>query len=133
MIWTISLLSFEMTDGGVEAFGQEHEKTYGHRASVEEPVELVSIQVVGQGLREGVGVPEQVRSSRPEPAPPPPRRAYFGSAHGWLETPILRRSELSTKPRPGPLIIEEYDTTCVVAPGAQASLDAGSNIVIDLG
>ncbi len=40
-----------------EAFGQEHEKTYGHRAGPDEPVELVSIQIVGQGLREG-GVPE---------------------------------------------------------------------------
>ena len=116
-----------------EAFGQEHEKTYGHRAGAEEPVELVSIQVVGQGLREGAGVPEQVRSSRPEPAPPPPRQAYFGSAHGWRETPVLRRSDLSSTPRAGPLIIEEYDATCVVAPRARASLDAGSNIVIELG
>lgn len=116
-----------------EAFGREHEKTYGHRAGPEEPVELVSIQVVGQGLREGAGVPAQVRPSRPEPAPPPPRRAYFGSAHGWLETPILRRSDLSPAPRAGPSIIEEYDATCVVPPGAQASLDAGGNIVIELG
>ncbi len=116
-----------------EAFGREHEKTYGHRAGPEEPVELVSIQVVGQGLREGAGVPEQVRSSRPEPAPPPPRQAYFGPEHGWLETPILRRSDLSSTPRAGPSIIEEYDATCVVPPGAQASLDAGGNIVIELG
>ena len=114
-----------------EAFGQEHEKTYGHRAGADEPVELVSIQVVGQGLREGAGVPQRVRSSRPEPAPPPPRRAYFGSAHGWLETPVLRRSDLST-PRAGPLIVEEYDATCVVPPGARAELDHGGNIVIEL-
>ena len=116
-----------------EAFGREHEKTYGHRAGPEEPVELVSIQVVGQGLREGAGVPLQVRSSRPEPTPPPPRRAYFGSTHGWLETPVLRRSDLSPTAQAGPLIIEEYDATCVVPPGAQASLDAGGNIVIELG
>src|SRR5262249_56235030 len=61
-----------------EAFGVEHEKTYGHRAGPEEPVELVSIQVVGQGLREGAAVPTQVRSSRSEPAAPPPRPAYSG-------------------------------------------------------
>ena len=36
-----------------EAFGQEHERTYGHRAGPEEPVELVAIQLVGSGLREG--------------------------------------------------------------------------------
>jgi N-methylhydantoinase A len=115
-----------------EAFGREHEKTYGHRAGPEEPVELVSIQVVGQGLREGAGVPERVRPSRPEPEPPPPRPAWFGAEHGWLETPILRRSDLA-RPRVGPLIVEEYDATCVVPPGASASLDAGGNIVIELG
>ena len=115
-----------------EAFGLEHEKTYGHRAGPEEPVELVSIQVIGQGLREGAGVPEQVRSSRSEPTPPPPRMAYFGSQHGWLKTPILRRSDLSSTPQAGPLIVEEYDATCVIPPGAKATLDAGGNIVIEL-
>jgi N-methylhydantoinase A len=111
-----------------EAFGAEHEKTYGHRAGPEEPVELVAIQVVGQGLREGPSVPERVRPSRPEPQPPPPRKAYFGS---WVETPVLRRSDLA-QPRKGPLIVEEYDATCVVPPGARAELDAGGNIVIAL-
>ena len=112
-----------------EAFGREHEKTYGHRAGADEPVELVTIQVVGQGLREGPSVPERVRPSRPEPTPPRPRRAYFGS---WIETPVMRRSDLS-QAKKGPLIVEEYDATCVVPPGASAALDAGGNIVIDLG
>jgi N-methylhydantoinase A len=112
-----------------EAFGREHEKTYGHRAGAEEPVELVSIQVVGQGLREGPSVPERVRASRAEPKPPPPRPAYFGS---WIDTPVMRRSDLA-KPRSGPLIVEEYDATCVIPPGAKAELDAGGNILIELG
>jgi N-methylhydantoinase A len=114
-----------------EAFGREHERTYGHRAGPEEPVELVAIQVVGQGLREGSGVPERVRSSRAEPAPPPPRQAYFGPERGWMETPVLRRSDISGT-RPGPFIVEEYDATCLVPPGWRASLDAGGNIVIEL-
>jgi N-methylhydantoinase A len=83
-------------------------------------------------LRQGGGVPQRVRPSRAEPDPPPPRPAYFGTASGWLETPILRRADLAT-PRTGPLIIEEYDSTCVVPPGAKASLDAGGNISIELG
>ena len=131
-------LTVQLPDGPVdfawleEAFGKEHEKTYGHRAGEDEPVELVSIQVVGQGLRAGPSVPERVRPSRPEPAPPPPRRAYFGAESGWMETPVLRRSDLS-KPKSGPMIIEEYDATCVIAPGAKAELDAGGNIVITVG
>jgi N-methylhydantoinase A len=115
-----------------EAFGQEHERTYGHRAGPEEPVELVSMQVVGAGLREGGAVPERVKASRAEPVPPPPRRAYFGAEHGWMETPVLRRSDLASA-RIGPLIIEEYDATCLVPPGARAELDAGGNIVVELG
>ncbi|TAK80664.1 MAG: hydantoinase/oxoprolinase family protein [Betaproteobacteria bacterium] len=111
-----------------EAFAREHERTYGHRAGADEPVELVSIQVVGQGVRTGPSVPERVRASRAEPTPPAPRLAYFGS---WIETPVLRRSDLA-KPRSGPLIVEEYDATCVVPPGARAELDAAGNIVIEL-
>jgi len=114
-----------------EAFGAEHERTYGHRAGPEEPVELVAIQVVGTGVREGSAVPERVELSRGEPKPQPPRRAYFGPGDGWIETPVLRRSDLASG-RSGPLIIEEYDATCLVPPGARAELDAGGNIVMEL-
>ena len=37
------------------------------KAARAEPVELVAMQVVGLGLRDGSGVPERVRSSRAEP------------------------------------------------------------------
>jgi N-methylhydantoinase A len=113
-----------------EAFGAEHERTYGHRAGPDEPVELVTIQVVGQGVRDGPGIPERVRSSRPEPVPPAPRRAYFGAQTGWVQTPVIRRSDLE-RPRTGPVIVEEYDATCVIAPGWRAQLDAGGNIVVE--
>jgi N-methylhydantoinase A len=86
---------------------------------------------VGQGLQEGQGVPQRVRLARPEPEPGPPRAAYFGRAHGWVKTPVLRRSELAA-PRAGPFIVEEYDATCLLPPGATASLDDGGNIVIAL-
>jgi N-methylhydantoinase A len=33
----------------------------------------------------------------------------------------------------GPFIIEEYDATCVIPPGAKACLDAGGSIEIELG
>jgi len=49
-----------------------------------------------------------------------------------METPVLRRADLSPG-RAGPLIVEEYDATCLVPPGARAELDAGGNIVIELG
>jgi N-methylhydantoinase A len=114
-----------------EAFGREHEKTYGHRAGADEPVELVAIQVVGQGVREGKGVLERIALNRREPEIGAPRPVYFGAGEGWLETPILRRSDLAQR-RAGPLIVEEYDATCVLPPGAWGQLDDAGSIVINL-
>jgi N-methylhydantoinase A len=117
-----------------EAFGQEHERTYGHRAGPEEPVELTEIRLIGQGIPEHPLRPqalEHAAAGASDSQPLPPRRAYFGPATGWLETPVLRRSELAT-PRDGPCIIEEYDATCVIPPGARASLDGFGSILIEL-
>jgi N-methylhydantoinase A len=59
------------------------------------------------------------------------RRAYFGPEHGWIEVPVLARSGLRRR-RNGPCIIEEYDATCLVPPGANAGLDRFGNILIAL-
>src|SRR5258708_12299283 len=95
------------------------EKPSALRAGEDEPVELVSMQVVGQGLREGPSVPRRVRMSRAEPTPPPPRRTYFGS---WMKTPVIRRSHLSNPPN-RPLLIHAYHATCLLPPSATASLN----------
>jgi N-methylhydantoinase A len=117
-----------------QAYGVEHEKTYGHRAGADEPVELVTLKVVGRG------VPEIPRAALAAKAAPPEgiditnplRRAYFGPAIGWRDTGVINRADLAT-PRAGPCIIEEYDSTCIVPPGSVASLDRFGNIVIAVG
>ena len=111
--------------------GEEHERTYGHRAGPEEPVELVAIQLVGIGLRDDGGALQRAAPSRAAAVAPSTRKAWFGDKHGWLDTPVLSRADLSAS-RAGPLIVEEYDATCVVPPGARAECDEGGNIVIAL-
>src|SRR5947207_6145281 len=79
-----------------EAFGAEHERTYGHRAGVEEPVELVSLEVIGRGIPQ---TPRAASAAAAGLAPDiaiadPRRRAYFGPAQGWLEARIVNRSAL---------------------------------------
>jgi N-methylhydantoinase A len=115
-----------------EAFGREHERTYGHRAGPDEPVEIVSLRMIGQGMSDRPRVPSRVQIPRGESAAGTTRRVYFGPDEGWLATPILARVDLAT-PREGPAVIEEYDATCVVPPDATARLDEGGNIVMDLG
>jgi N-methylhydantoinase A len=115
-------------DGLETAFGDEYARTYGHRAGADEAVELVNVQVRGRGIR---GTLPATVGAAAGGDPPPPRRAYFGREIGWIETPVVSRSALAT-PCQGPCIVEEYDSTCLVPPGARAALDAGGNIVIDL-
>ena len=115
-----------------EAFGDEHERTYGHRASLDEPVQLIGIQVAGLAARQGTQKPGQPQRHHGDlPVEQPARRAYFGRENGWLQTPVIPRSVL-VEPRRGPCIVEEYDTTCVVPPGAAARLDDLGNIIITL-
>ena len=43
--------------------------------------------------------------------------ARLRRAHGAIETPVRSRAEIGAEPRPGPLLVDEYDTTVVVPPG----------------
>jgi N-methylhydantoinase A len=113
-----------------EAFGAEHERTYGHRAGVEEPVELVSIEIVGRGIPE---VPRAASAAAAGLAPDiaiaeTRRRAYFGPK-GWLDAQVVNRSDLALA-HAGPCIVEEYDATTLVPPGWTARLDEYGNIVM---
>jgi N-methylhydantoinase A len=114
-----------------EAFGSEHERTYGHRAGAEEPVELVSLEVIGRGIPDA---PRAASAAAAALAPDialatPVRRAYFGPAQGWQDAQVVNRGALKA-PHAGPCIVEEYDATCVVPPGWSARLDDHGNIAL---
>ena len=57
---------------------------------------------------------------------------YSGQVYE-LTVPVIERGDLSESPREGPLIVEEYDSTCIVPPGCQVTLDGLGNIDIRLG
>ena len=110
------------------AFDREHERTYGH-PSEGDPVDLVNVKVLAR-----VAVDAAEPNRRLLPAPPAilgaPRDVYFGPDDGTLETAVLARTDLTADWREGPVIVEEYDATCVVPPGCRARLDALGNIDI---
>jgi len=112
----------------IEHFGSAHERNYGFRAPQDEPVELIGLSVIARGIPE--------RSRLPESIPPTPidvpatRRAWFADI-GWIEAPVLDRAGLAGRPHQGPLIIQEYDATCLVPHRVQASLDDFGNIRLD--
>ena len=118
----------------VEAFGAEHLRTYGHRAE-DEPVDLVSVRVIGEAEPLGPRAldPGAALRGHGEPEDRAGRAVYFGPALGSVDTPVIARAQLPAVRTAGPLIVEEYDATCVVPPDWLASLDAKGNIVIETG
>ena len=121
--------------GIVEAFGVEHQRTYGHRAE-DEPVDLVSVRVIGEAEPIGPRAldPGAAVRGHGEPENRAGERAvFFGPEHGSADTPVIGRAGLSAARTAGPLIVEEYDATSVVPPDWSASLDATGNIVMETG
>jgi N-methylhydantoinase A len=110
------------------AFHAEHARTYGH-SSPGDPVDLISLKVIGR-LSAADGEFDRW-SLAAVPADATSRKAYFGSA-GWHDTPVVARTDLVGRTRHGPVIVEEYDSTCVIPPGCKVSLDALGNIAVEV-
>ena len=112
-------------------FEAEHLARYGHAFSGEFPVEIVNLRLVG--TRRPAGMVEPAAFDPASRRGPDKRReVYFGPATGLADTPVIGRGRLGVEPRTGPLIIEEYEGTCVVPPDCAARLDALGNVIIDL-
>ena len=132
-----SELAVDVPDGDAAAviaglpglLGAEHERTYGFRAPPEEPVELVGLNMVAQGVPSEERLPDRVppRASRV----PTSRPCWFEGA-GWTETRVLDRSRLAAGAITGPAIMQEYDATCLIPPGARAEVDAFGNVRVAL-
>jgi len=110
-----------------ERFKAEHERLYGHRSDPDNLVEVVAVRLIGRaGVHDGNS---QLRAAEraDEQAS---RRAYFGEKFGMVETPVVARRQLD-KPRNGPLLVDEYDSTTVVPPGMKVWKDKHDNLVIE--
>ena len=110
------------------AFDAEHARTYGH-SSPGDPVDLISLKVMGR-LATGDGEFDRW-SLAPTPASSRSRKAFFGAA-GWHDTPVVSRADLAGRTRHGPVIVEEYDSTCVIPPGCKVGLDPLGNIAVEV-
>ena len=111
-------------------YSELHQQTYGYRSD-REPLQFVSLKVVGRGIPKSSRVPARVSRAQETIAETGIRRAYFGAELGWLETHLMPRVALTAEPVDGPLIIEEYDTTTVVRPDWTARLDGWNNIIME--
>ena len=114
-----------------EAFGHEHERTYGHRAGPDEPVELVNLVVVGMGVPERPRLPERLQAAKESGAPQVSGRPISVAAPVGLRPPY---SGVATSPRRAWGRASSKSTTrpALCPPGARASLDDKGNIAIEM-
>ena len=114
-----------------DAFEAEFERTYGHRSPHRE-FELVTCRMIASVRRSAAHAARWAGEVRHD-QPPASRPVYFGATRGLIDTPVIRREQLAASARPGPLIVQEYDTNIVVPPACAARLDDHGNVVIAIG
>ena len=112
-------------------FVSEHVRTYGH-GSAADPIDVVSVRVLARVERTAAQRYDPLAVIREQPAHESSRTAYFGTEAGAVEVPVCSRVGLLGRDRQGPLLIDEYDSTCVVPPGCTARLDAYGNIEVEI-
>lgn len=111
-------------------FDREYAATYGY--SSDEPLELVNVRVVATGRREQRLDLLSVRIAGTRDTVARRRAVHWTRGAPPVGTPVIGRAAIGREPTPGPLIVEEYDSTVVVPPGATVSRDAFDNLVLTL-
>ena len=113
-------------------FYRAYEEIYGH-AHRHLDLEITTCRLTASGPRPRVKLQRVVESGyTPEQAIKGSRRAYFAELGGFIETPLYDRSRLSAGATfGGPAIVEEVDSTAVIGPGTQVTVDHYANLVVE--
>ncbi len=122
--YQVSEITLPFRDFGTEdpkpvlaaAFTEVHRQSYGYVS--DDPVELVNLRLRATASADRLDF-AALYGIASEQGGAGTREVYFGPEIGTQTARILTRADLPT-PTPGPLVIEEPDTTVVVPPGWSA-------------
>ncbi|HXH87446.1 MAG TPA: hydantoinase/oxoprolinase family protein [Gaiellaceae bacterium] len=109
-----------------ERFESEHERLYGVRDQPGSPVEIRAVRLAALGESAATSS-FKLDDSRAVPDTAS-RAVHFEGEE--RDVPICSRSSLATAPEPGPLLVDEYDTTVVVPPGWTVRRDPATGTLI---
>ncbi len=114
-----------------ERFDSQHEQAHGHKAE-SEPVELVSLRLVSVGLVPQAKLsPVKPTGKKLEAAKTGERKIFFGKEHGMPNCQIYSRDLLEPGHKiAGPAVIEQMDTTTVIHPEQEATVDSYRNLIV---
>jgi N-methylhydantoinase A len=111
----------------------EHERQYGFHSD-DGVIEVVNIRLTATIVRRTTsfaGRPRRTESNNlPDPAP---RQVWF-DGESPIQTPVYQRTHLTVGQNIiGPAVIEQFDTTTVIFPGDELSVDSESNMIVTIG
>jgi N-methylhydantoinase A/oxoprolinase/acetone carboxylase beta subunit len=107
-------------------FEDEHERLYGVKDRAGSPVEIRALRLAALG--EAAAARSFHLDGANGSGNGSSRRIHIGGDD--LNTPVRTRSSLGEAPEPGPLLVDEYDTTVVVPPGWSARRDAATGTLV---
>jgi len=109
----------------IARFEDEHERLYGVRGEPGSPIEIRALRLAGLGPS---AASDRLRLAGAREVAEGTRAALFDGE--LAETPVRTRSSIGEEPEPGPLLIDEYDTTVVVRPGWTVSRDPATETLV---
>jgi N-methylhydantoinase A len=117
----------------IARFHEIHQQRFAHH-NRQQPVEVLALRLdlIGQTDKPAL-VRHPLGPEDPGPARVAPRRAFFRTLGGFVDTPVYRGDRLRAGNLiVGPAIIEHVGTTIVVYPDHEALIDQYENCVIEV-
>jgi N-methylhydantoinase A len=112
-------------------FNQEHRRLYGH-FKADEPMEIVTLRTTIVGAMSRPRLKKIPTAKNAEAALKSERQVYFAEKHGFVNCEVYDRALLGADCSiEGPCIVEEMDSTVLVNPDQEASIDSYGNVIIE--
>jgi N-methylhydantoinase A/oxoprolinase/acetone carboxylase beta subunit len=111
----------------LDRFEAEHERLYGVRGLPGSPVEIRALRLAAVGPARTTG-PIRLENGSMSSDLADVRLPYFGGSSQAAS--VCRRASVPITPKPGPLLVDEYDTTVVVPPGWSARRDPHTETLV---
>ena len=112
--------------GVLARFEDLHERLYGVRGEPGSPIEIRALRVAGLGPSP-LGEDSSLAIEDHRQAAGTRAATFDGEA---VDVPVRTRASIGEAPEPGPLLVDEYDTTVVVRPGWSVRRHAATETLI---
>jgi N-methylhydantoinase A len=112
-------------------FNQEHKRLYGHYKA-DEPMEIVTLRTTIIGAMSRPKLKKIAARKSTEAALKSERQVYFPEKGGFVECNVYDRALLGAESSTsGPCVLEEMDSTILVNPSQEATIDSYGNVIIE--